>query len=80
MSEVRIAPGAQHVFPEGQLAESLELENRHNVGGPVRYQIATRRQVRIDMTPDQEYRVQGINGQQLTVSNGLPNSLYCRWG
>ncbi|EPC03676.1 hypothetical protein L861_19270 [Litchfieldella anticariensis FP35 = DSM 16096] len=80
MPEVRIAPGAVHVFPTGQLDENLELENRHNVAGPVMYQIAVRPVVTINMTPDEEYQVQGVNGQQLTVTNNLPNSLYCRWG
>ncbi|GGX93455.1 hypothetical protein GCM10007160_21290 [Litchfieldella qijiaojingensis] len=80
MSEVRIPSDGQHVFPAGQLDENLELENRHNVAGSVLYQIATRPVVTINMTPNEEYRVQGINGQQLTVTNHLPNSLYCRWG
>jgi hypothetical protein len=80
MSEIRIAPGATHVFAAGQLEEVLELENRHNVNGVVQYQIGARAWVNINMAPNMEFQIQGINGQQLSVVNGLSNSLYCRWG
>ena len=74
---VPIAAGGNHVFPAGTLQEDLELDNRHNVAGNVQYRIANRRLVTVPIVPNEEQWIRGINGQQLSVTNNLPNSLYC---
>ena len=74
---VPIPAAGNHVFPAGTLAEDLELDNRHNVAGTVQYRIANRRLVTVPMAPNEEQWIRGINGQQLSVTNNLPNTLYC---
>ena len=77
MPETRINANDNHIFPQGTLVNQLELDNRHNVQGPVTYRIAAQPVVNIPMQPNQEYFAQNINGQQVQVWNNLPNSLYC---
>ncbi|MDJ1159087.1 hypothetical protein QNA08_12655 [Chelatococcus sp. SYSU_G07232] len=79
MAEVRINAGATYVFAAGQLEDTLELDNRHNVNGNVLYQIGAAPQVTVPIVPNEEYTINNIRGQQVTVQNGLPNSLYCVW-
>lgn len=76
MAEQRIGAGATHVFPAGQLADRLDLQNRHGVNGVVTYQIAGRFPVPITFNND-NHVINNIDGQVLTVTNNLPNSLYC---
>ena len=77
MPVTRIDAGTNHIFPQGTLQNQMELDNRHNVQGPVNYQIAAQPLVNIPMQPNQEYYIQNIHGQQVRVWNNLPNSLYC---
>lgn len=77
MAEVRIPPLGVHVFPAGLIPGDLELDNRHNVAGPVQYQIGAAPTVTVPIAPNVTYEVKNIHQQQVTVSNGLPNSLYC---
>lgn len=79
MPEVRINPGAVQLFPAHQLDDRLELDNRHNVGGNVSYQIGAAPTVTVPIIPNAEYVVRNIRGQQVTVTNNLPNTLYAVW-
>lgn len=76
MAEQRINTGATHAFPAGVVDDNLTLENRHNVQGDVIYQIAGRPPVHIPFNND-DHVIPGVNGQAITVTNNLPNSLYC---
>ena len=74
--ETRIGAGATYVFPAGVLDDRVDLQNRHNVAGQVTYQIAAQPAVNIQVQPNQEYAINHIRAQTLTITNGLPNSLY----
>jgi hypothetical protein len=78
-AEFQILAGKSHIFPARTVENQMLLENRHNTSGTVTYQIAGHPQVHtIQMTPNQEdYRIAGVNGLQLTVINNLPSTLYC---
>lgn len=76
MPEQRIDAGATHVFPAGLLHDRLDLQNRHGVSGTAIYQIDNRPAVQINFNND-DHTINNINGQELTVTNNLPNSLYC---
>lgn len=77
MAEQRINAGAVYVFAAGVLDDTLRLENRHGVAGNVQYQIAAQPAVTVPIVDNGEYTINNIRGQQLTVTNLLPNSLYC---
>ncbi len=80
MPELRLNAGVVHVFPAGQLADQLELDNRHNVAGNVVYQIGVAPTVTMPIrVGDERYYIRNIRGQQLTVTNQLANSLYAIW-
>jgi hypothetical protein len=80
MPEYRLDAGATHIFPAGTLGDTMDLQNRHNVGGNAVYQIAARPLVTVPIQPNQpDVMINSINGQQLQVWNNLPNSLYCVW-
>ncbi|MDQ3125486.1 MAG: hypothetical protein M3Q74_07755 [Pseudomonadota bacterium] len=74
--ETRIGAGATYVFPAGALDDQVELDNRHNAAGQVTYQIAAQPAVNIQVQPNQEYTINHIRAQSLTITNGLPNGLY----
>lgn len=77
MTEQRINAGAAHVFPAGTLNDTLQLENRHNVAGTVQYQIAAGMVINVPIVANADHTINNIHGQQVTVTNLLPNSLYC---
>lgn len=76
MAEQRINPDATHVFPVGLVAGNLELDNRHGVDGDVIYQIAGQPVVHVPFH-NNNHTINGVNGQSITVTNQLPNSIYC---
>ena len=79
MPEVRINAGATQVFPQGQLGDALDLDNRYNVTGTVQYQISVQPRVTVPIEPNKDYVIKNIRGEQVQVWNNLPNSLYCVW-
>ncbi len=79
MPEIRINAGATYVFAAGTLGDTVTLDNRHNVAGNVQYQIAAQPLTTMPIAPNGHDVVNNIHGQQLTVVNQLPNSLYCVW-
>lgn len=76
MAEQRINTGATHAFPAGVVDENMDLDNRHGVDGNVLYQIAGQPAVQIPFN-NNNHVIHGVNGQAITVTNNLPNSLYC---
>lgn len=74
--ETAIAAGATYVFPANVLADHVELDNRHNVSGSVTYQIGAQPAVKVPIQPNQQYQINQIGSQALSVANGLPNTLY----
>lgn len=77
MPEQRIDAGAAHVFPAEILDDRLDLQNRHGVAGDIQYQIGAQPAVTVPIADNGEYEIRNIRGLQLTVTNNLPNSLYC---
>ena len=79
MSEQRIVAGGNHTFPPGTVNHAMAIENRHNVQGPIQYQIGLQPQVTVPVGPNEPSITIDARGLQLTVWNGLPNSVYCVW-
>lgn len=75
--ELRIMAGQTYAFPTGQIPDGVSLDNRHNVPGTVSYQIGLQPVVDVPITPNAgPVAVRDVNGQMLTITNNLPNSLY----
>lgn len=70
-----IAAGANQVFPAGTFPNNASLDDTHNVGGNVTYQIGAAPAVVAHFNVNDPPYVVPVNGLQFTVTNNLAASL-----
>lgn len=75
MADYYVPAGQLRVFGAGTFAGDAVLDNLHNVAGPVTYQIGAAPAATIPMAVNEDTVTLPVNGQQLTITNGLPSEL-----